>query len=389
MTRGKNANLPPRMPFMSIGIMAVLLIMAIAGIGCKQKALEQSTAKQIPSVRGATVETLTIDRTVQVAADVSAESMVMLLPEVGGAVTAVSKREGDMVKKGEVVVEINDRETLNLVAQAEAASAGAEAGAVGAAQAFEVAERHYERMKKLRDTESISQGAYDEVRARYDGARAANLAAQAQLKAARAQLSTAQKMLEDVKVRSPLDGYVAKRYVNPGSVLQTMPPTELLLLVQVNPIRVRAEVGELDFVKIKQGMSVTITFDALPDEEFTGEIAMLSPMIDPASRTGAVEVVLPNPEAKIRPGMAGRIIISLGTMQIKVIPRTALVNTVSDRKSQVFVLEANSTARRQDIELNGFYQDYAVVVSGVEVGDQIISRGLSGVSDGVTVRVEQ
>ena len=210
-------------PICSTGWIPILGLAVLAA--CGQALESDSSGPAVVPVRIAAVARTTVPEVVEAAADVLAENRTVLAPEVGGLVESIEVRQGDQVTKGQVLVRIADRDYRNTLVQAEAALAAAEAQKIGADQAFETAAAQFERMKELRRTDSISQGAFDEVQARYEQARAAKRSTEAQVRSARAQLGLAQEALEDTELRAPFDGYVAQRLVDAGSVLQTMPPT--------------------------------------------------------------------------------------------------------------------------------------------------------------------
>ncbi|MBN2057041.1 efflux RND transporter periplasmic adaptor subunit [bacterium] len=354
--------------------------------GCSSAPAMEET-ESLPPVKTTEVASVNVPRVLEVAADVYPENEVVLMPEVTGVIEAVHGREGDAITTGQLLITINDEDMLNTVLQAESAVAAAEAQAVGADQTWRAAKAHFERMEQLWATKSISAGAYDEVRAGYEQARAAHLAAQSQLKAAGARLAMARSSLRKCSIYSPFDGFIASRLENPGAVVQTMPPTSIMVVVQVDPIRIKARVPELDFFKLTAGMSVDILLDALPDKKFTGSISRLGPVVDPVSRTGTVEMTIANSDAQIKPGMAARVRIDLGTRTYLCVPRTSLLTMVSDRQSEVFVLRPDNIAERRKISLAGYHEELALVEDGVKAGDQVISRGVHAVVDGGRVRV--
>lgn len=365
-------------------LLSAWLLSACGGGGVERSAGGSRTVV----VRVERVSPLVVPRRVEAPGDVLPEARVVIMPEVSGRIRAIHAREGDAIRAGDVLVEIEDRDFRDGVAQAEAGLAAAEAQLVGAQQTFDVVKVQYERMESLRRSDSISQGAFDEVRARYEQARAALRAAEAQVTAARARLRSARSMLADCRILAPFDGFVAERYEDPGAAVQTMPPTAIMLVVQVDPVRVKARLGERDLVKVSPGMPARVLLDAFPGEVFSGEVAMVSPTVDPVSRNGVVEVRLANPGGRIRPGMAARIEVDLGEENYLSVPRSSLLSVLSDRESELFVVGEGDRAERRRVVLAGYHGDRALVVEGVAEGERVVSRGAHGVSDGDQLRVE-
>jgi len=371
-----------------VRLILALLVMCMGATACREQEIGQAPATLV-AVRAGQVEEITVPREIVVPAEIEPESKVLLAPEVSGMIKEIRVREGDRITRGEPLILIDDRDHRNSLAQAEAGLAAAQAQVASAEQTYNVVRTQFERMEKLWESKSISEAAYDKVRARHEQARSGHLSAQAQLKAARAQLATVQSMVEDCVITAPFDGYVAARLENPGAVVQTMPPTSLMLVVQLDPVRIKASVPEQILTGISLGMPAEVLLDALPGDVSVGEIAAISPLVDPASRNGTVEVRLANPEGKIRPGMAARVRITLGERAYLSVPRSCLLSGVSDREGQVFALDSSNRAQRRQLKLAGFYEEKALVTDGLLAGERVVIRGMHAVADGAEVRVEE
>jgi len=318
-----------------------------------------------------TVETVAGHRVaeqIQATGELLAVEEANVAAEVGGRITALRVNEGAAVRAGEVVLEI-DRERRQFE------RANAEAIVAGARSEIAQQSRELERIRSLHDRQAASQAQLDAARTRLGTARA-------QLSAAEAQLGLADLALRDASVAAPFDGLVARRFVSVGDHVSE---GELLFdLVALDPIEVEFHLPERDSARVAIGDEVAVRVAPFPEKVFRARVHVISPRIDPATRTLRVKARVENASQMLRPGLFARIQLGVAVRdEVPMIPEQAILQR-SDG-SVAFVVGEGNRAERRNLHLGLIRDGLAEVVSGIEVGDRVIVRGGSRLVDGALV----
>ena len=218
-----------------------------------------------------------------------------------------------------------------------------------------------------------------------DDAEARSQAAVAQLDLARAQVMQSKARLEELRVIlantlivSPVDGFVARRAADQGAYVS--PNAPVVDVVDINKVRLVAAVVEKDLRRIRAGQEADVEVDAYPGETFKGRIARVAPVLDPTTRTATIEVEIPNPGYRLKPGMYAKVSVTTDTRaNALVVPRNAVIDL--EGKRGVFVA-ADQVASFRVIEI-GVEEDLRVeVISGVTENDKVITTGAGALRDG-------
>lgn len=218
-----------------------------------------------------------------------------LVPRTGGRVGRVLVDEGQLVRKGQPLLEL-ETDYLKLdLARAEAELARAESAATDA-------QRDFERKKGLATKGSVSQAAYDRSQAGAEQATAARAAA-------RAALDTARQRLADAVLTSPVDGVVAARRTDVGERLTE--GTVAFVVEQTAPLKLRFRVPERYLAAVKVGQKVKATVDPYPGTEFVGTLSLVGGSVDAATRTFLAEAEFPNGDRRLRPGLFARVALDV------------------------------------------------------------------------------
>ena len=218
-----------------------------------------------------------------------------LVPRTAGRVGRVLVDEGELVRKGQPLLEL-ETDYLKLdLARAEADLARAEAAARDA-------ERDFERKKGLATKGSVSQAAYDRSQAGSEQAVAASASA-------RAAVATARQRLADAVLTSPVDGVVAARKTDVGERLGE--GSVAFVVEQTAPLKLRFRVPERYLAAVKVGQTVKATVDPYPGTEFEGTLSLVGGSMDPATRTFLAEAELPNRDGRLRPGLFARVALDI------------------------------------------------------------------------------
>ena len=296
---------------------------------------------------------------------------VRVTSKIPGKVQRVLVDVGSRVKPGDTLIQLEQRELALAVDQAEAGLANAKAN-------LEICKTTFNRLDNLLKDKAISRMKYDDAKARLDIARA-------QVWQARAAVASAKEQLENTTITCPIDGIVARKNVEVGEVVSPpiMPGKALLDVVDMRHLKTRVNVSENRVKEVYIGQETIITVDGFRGEFFPGEVSKISPVVAPRSRTFEVEVLISNPEGKLKPGMFARVqlVLAKRTYVVKV-PLKAV--TQGDKGHVVFLAE-NGVARACNVKLGISDGVEVEVISGVTEGDKVIVQGNVGLKDGARI----
>lgn len=269
--------------------------------------------------------------------------------QVAGRIRRMMVEEGQRVSAGQVLAELDPADYqfgVDIAAgEASAAQAVSEKAQAGtrkqdleqARAAFEQADDEYRRMKTLYERKSLAPNDFRKIEAhwkvareRYDeakeGARKEDVAAaQAKSRQASANVRLNEKRLADTKLRSPIDGVIARRLADTGEMVAAGMPVAAVM--KINPVRVRVGVPEAEIARVAPGQPARVRIPSMgPQGEFTGKVELVGYAAEPQSRTFAVRILVPNPKLELRAGMIAEGEIESGE-QVKVltVPGEAVV----------------------------------------------------------------
>lgn len=206
-----------------------------------------------------------------------ASESVVVQPEVGGRVTALPFEQGQAVRAGDPLVELDK---VTFAAERDRAEA-----------ALVLARENFRRAERLAQQGATAARALDEARAA--------------LRSAEAELVLATARLERATVRAPFDGVVGLREISVGRYVT--PGDELVRLLRIDPLDLDFRVPERWLTRLRPGQRVAVTVDALPGTAFTGTVAALDPLIDVNGRAVRVRASIANPDGVLRPGLFARV----------------------------------------------------------------------------------
>jgi membrane fusion protein (multidrug efflux system) len=290
--------------------------------------------------------------------------------EVDGRVTELMLVEGQAVAAGDPLLEL-DPAKRRLELAAARAHVSEEAASV------ENVRRQVSRQRELQARNISSQSALD------DSETALRLA-QAKLAAAKADLGVESRALEEATVRAPFDGMVVRRMVSLGEYVQV--GRSLVEIVSLNPIEVEFRVAEIDSSFVRLGQEVAVHVAPYPDRSFGAKVTVISPTIDPNTRTLRVKAVVDNAEGLLRPGLFARADLGLSVHEgVAVVPSSAVLQRVDG--SVVFVLDGADRATRRVVQLGSFQEGRVEVTNGLREGDRVLVRGHADLLDGQQVRL--
>lgn len=215
---------------------------------------------------------------------------VKISPEVSGEITELPVKEGQAVKKGDLLVRIKPDYYLANQRSAEAAFKSAEAGKALAEANLRKAESEFVRHKELLASQLISESVYTDVKTSLDVAKASHRTAGHQIEVARAALDRATEDLSKTTIVSPIDGTVSRLNSQAGErVVGTamMTGTEIMTIADLNEMEARVDIGEIDVVLIAVGQKARLEVDAFRDRKFAGTVTEIANSSRGSDRTGS------------------------------------------------------------------------------------------------------
>jgi HlyD family secretion protein len=316
-------------------IIAVIAILLIGGI---TTASIRSRSKEGTEVTFGKVERQDLTSKVSANGQIDAQRKVDLSANVMGQIVNLAVREGDVVKKGDFLLQI-DRKQLTASAEGAEASVRALFSDRDAARAsLSEAQTTYQRAKNNFDQKIIPAAELDRARTSLDAARANVSAIEQRIQQARANVSAARDTLSKTTMTAPMAGVITALPVEEGevAVIGTMnnPGTKLLTIADMSVVEAVMEVDETDVPNVKVGQRATVTIDAYPNKTYDGVVTEVgsSPMTRTGAATGGdavnfeVKIQLTNPPAGVRPGFSASADIITGTRsKALAIPLQALV----------------------------------------------------------------
>lgn len=277
---------------------------------------------------------------------------------------------GSVVKKGEVLAEIDTPELDQLLAQLFATQQQA-------SESMQLAKLSLERWEALRKKDVVSQQEYEEKKSLYSQATANYNAASANAERTR-QLTVFKKII------APYSGVITKRFIDIGDLIDgTTKP--LFLIAKTDPLRVYINVPQSYTQWIKVGQGADITLDEQKGRVFVGEVTKLASAIDPISRTMQVEVSLGNKEKQLLPGAFVQVNLKLPASNAINIPS----NTLLIRKEgiQVAIVDEQNKVSLQKIKLGRDYGVSSDVIDGLKGGERLVLNPSDSLSDGDIVTI--
>ncbi|MBN2575038.1 MAG: efflux RND transporter periplasmic adaptor subunit [Deltaproteobacteria bacterium] len=313
--------------------------------------------------------------TVEVSATgtVEPEYVVEIKSKASGTIQSVKVQAGDVVKKGDLLIEIDPVIERRKLTQAEADLAVASANRGGVATKLAHAQTQLERDEELHTKGLVSREAIDQLRKELAILRGDTQISAAQISKARASLAEARDRLAETKILSPLDGTILDRSVNPGQVITAgtaQGGQTLLTLADLSRLFVRVKVDEADVARLAPGQRVRITADALIGKVFKGKVLRVSPQGKVESSVTVFDVVVEVDPAEVgllRPMLSANVVIHVDEIKDAVLlPR----NAVQQRGAR-FVVRVEGKGE-QVVEV-GLSDDRQIQIkSGLEEGARVV-----------------
>jgi HlyD family secretion protein len=396
-----------------VGLFIGLIIAVAAGIGGLSAARKGSRATE---VRLDPVGTRDLVSIVTASGKIEADTKVDVSADITGRIVRINVREGDMVNKGDLLIQIDPAQYQSVVSRAEAFLQTSEANLLQVRTNRDQAKRQLDRATELRKANSnlISAEAVEQAQQAYDVAVANYAATESQVDQARASLQEAKSNLSKTTLYAPISGRVTRLAVEEGEV--AVPGTFsretglLMTIADLSVIMAKVDVDETDVVRLALGDSVAVSIDAFPDTSFMGRVTKISNSAKLASVAGGasqdravdfeVEVVIENPPPDIRPDLSAtaRIVTDTrkNTLSIPIIALTVRehedvpnelkpgVDTAQGGKKTeregVFVVQ-NGVAMFRPVKVGIAGEEHFEVIDGLAAGDTVVAGPYQAIRD--------
>jgi len=332
----------------------------------------QLTVELAPVVHAA------VNRELAVVGNLIGDQTVSVVPRTAGRLMDIAVKLGDRVNRGQRIAKIEDEEILEQVRQAEAAFEVAKATIRQREADLELAKTNVERSRNLFQRQLLPQQTLDDAEAKYQSAQAALDLARAQNTQSQARLDELRITQQNTIITSPVNGFVARRAVDPGAFVS--PNSPLVDVVDITRVRMVANIVEKDLKQIGVGDTARVQVDAFPGEDFMGRIARVSPVLDPSTRTAPIEVEIANPQYRLKPGMYARVgIVTESHPNALVVPTNAVVDVNGTRG---VYLSVNSVAAFHPVKIGIEGNERTEILDGVAIGDRVVTTGAAGLRNG-------
>ncbi|MFN2384856.1 MAG: efflux RND transporter periplasmic adaptor subunit [Thermoanaerobaculia bacterium] len=336
------------------GGIAALGSIAVLASACSKKPKGQlEPPPTLVEVASATSET--VRESFEALGTVEADERVTIASEIDGIARELPFQEGGLVRRGQTLARLNDAEL-----KAE----------VGRAQALrDQAQLNFERAKRLAEEQITSSQERDNAKAALD-------VAQANLNLARARLAKTQ-------ITAPFDGAVGKRNVSPGAFLRA--GDVITDLARIESVKIVFAAPEAYLPQLRRGGKVSVSAVAYPDRDFTGNVEVVDPMLDPGTRSARLIARVPNPKAELRPGMSADVRAILEEHPGVTVP----AESIFAEGDQNFLYKVGPDGKVQRVSVKlGIRQGGRVeVTAGLAAGDTVVRAGHQKLFEGAKVAV--
>lgn len=336
-------------------LVKLTILFALIGImGCQSNQGNKTLVEAIPVEVQKTALT-TVDNTLTLSGNIDPIAMSNVGSPISGKVEKIFVKEGDFVKQGDLIVQMND-------AQLEQAKLK-----------YQLSKLEYDRMSKLYDEHVITQQQFDNVKTMYENDKTAY-----------------DFILSSTQIRAPLSGVVTSKYLNDGEMFILFPgqlgSPAIVTIMQISKVKVAVAVPEDYLPFIKVGQKATLTVDPYPGKIYEGNIARMNPALNKSTRTFLVEIHVPNPKLELRPGMLASVKLYLGKTRTILVPNDAILKVPGSNIEYAYVINGNR-AERREVQTGKYFNDMVSVTAGLKPNEEIVIVGQANIKDGTVVKI--
>jgi RND family efflux transporter MFP subunit len=360
-------------------VLSVLTLLPLAG--CKERgekltqlpAAETATQQaEVVSVTVVPVKRENVSRSVLATGTSEPVRDANLSPQMTGRIASIHVKEGDKVKAGAVLAQLDSMEASLRVEQTTASAASSRSQ-------YELAKAEYDRLAPLAERGTVTAQQLQRLAGQRDALKSAADATQVME-------ADAKRHVTNTSIRAPFSGVISKVHSEVGEVATMMPVTVIVRLVDLSSVDVRVPVHERELARIAIGNRVVASFPSI-SASAEGKVTFISPEIDPKTRSAEVVTRIPNPESKFRAGMFTEISIDpKGTQESLVVPKGAVGGTGDNR--YVYVVNGEVVEQRK-VRVSAVDAESMEVLEGLKLDEPVVREGIGRLSDGVRVKLTE
>jgi membrane fusion protein (multidrug efflux system) len=341
---------------------ATALVLSVTGlIACGQSDAKTSNGAPAsePPPLYVTIEAVQVSPfidAVQATGIIKAYDDVMIAPEEGGVIEEWKVKKGDLVVKGQVLAALKDDVIMASYKAAEAQ--------------YKLAQLNFEKQEKVFEEQAVSALQLKSSEFARD--------------AAKAQMELMKARLERTQLRSPITGVFNDRFVDEGEFAPPAMPAGHV--VNISQVKVQADVPERHAQYVVPRTHAIITVDAFPNDTLVGTIGYVGAVLSANNRTVPIEIVIGNPERKLKPEMIARLRIIRSTRTSAVLINEGVIQQINSERMIVYI-ENGGTAEERQVKVGGRHGGKVEIVDGLKPGDRLIVKGFQKLTNGQKVQI--
>lgn len=290
---------------------------------------------------------------IQALGTANANESVDIQARISSLIERIAFTEGQLVSKGDLLVELENNEIAAGLAVAEAA--------------LSESRSLFERSRSLAKTQAISASGLEQLLA--------------QVQVDEAQVEAARARLDNTFIRAPFSGRIGLRRVSPGSFVNTA--TIITTLDDVSQIKLDFSVPEAFLTVLSDGMQIIAHSLVYPEQPFSGVVQSIDTRLDPVSRSVQVRAIIPNAELLLKPGMFLTVDLQRDRGDVLLAPEQAIV---PEGSMQYVFAVADGVAEKRAVVLGRRIPGYVVIVTGLDAGDEVVTEGTHKLRDGSLIQ---
>ena len=326
---------------------------------------------------------------------VSARTKAAVSTKATGRLEYLGVQEGSVIKAGDVLARIENRDVTATLDQAQASLRGAKANLEQGSAELRDAEGNLKRSEDLVKKNFISSATFDAALARFDKARASVASFNGAIGVAEANVRAARVIVEQTIIRAPFDGVVLTKNANVGDIITPFSSAAdskgaVVNMADMSTLEVEADVSEVSLSKVSVGQPVELQLDAFPDLRLLGKLSRIVPTVDRSKATVLVKIEFIEKDKRVLPDMSAK--VSFLQRELKAEERkpvTAVQQAAimkRDGRDVVFVLDDKNVVKQTDVAVAGKVGDL-VQVSAVKPGDKVVLNPSEKIKDGGSVTI--
>ncbi|WP_340694927.1 efflux RND transporter periplasmic adaptor subunit [Hydrogenobacter thermophilus] len=354
-----------------------LVILWLAGVFSHRERSEE-VKREVRIVNGLKIGKVKKAEEVQIGyvGNIVADSVAEISTRIAGKVTSVKVKEGQMVRKGQVLLTIDAGDILAQTKAVNEQIKQAEEAYKSALSNYEAVKKTYERYSSLLKENAVTQQEFDQIKAQYETAKAQVEQARAGIRAFQFQKQAVMSNLGYTTLKAPFNGYVAYKKVDVGDLASPGAP---LLVIEKPPYKLEVSLPEEYVGKIKVGDIYPVYVEAI-DKIVQGKVSEVSPSLDPTTRTFRIKLQLS--EGDLKSGMYAKLLLP-EKLNVLLVPESAIFRRFDF--TGVWVVKPDNTLELRFVKLGERRGNMVEVLSGLSADERIVTEGIERACDGCKI----